>query len=188
MPTKPNKNLDVLNRRQQVAHYYLQNWTQAQIAEQLGVRQPTICADLKHIREQDLLEREAWAAWERSKKPTQSATVDGEGAAQRTRKTMRNQVGDPRFLDQVNKCIAQRRAILGLDAIPSVGEDTDVRITLDARRARLVTIAATLRDRERTAGDGAASVAALPSDVRHGDEPGEMEERPASGLPGPGAD
>ena len=42
MPTKPNKNLDILNRRQQVAHLYLQNWTQAQIAEQLGVGQPTI--------------------------------------------------------------------------------------------------------------------------------------------------
>ena len=28
MPTKPNKNLDILNRRQQVAQLYLQNWTQ----------------------------------------------------------------------------------------------------------------------------------------------------------------
>jgi hypothetical protein len=161
MPTKPNKNLDVINRRQQVAHLYLQNWTQAQIAEHLHVGQPTISADLKKIRQQwlqsglrdfdsarelelqkiDLLDRESWAAWERSKKPTQSATVDGEGAGQRTRKTMRNQVGDPRFLDQVNKCIAQRRAILGLDAIPSLTEQgADFRITLDVRRDRLATI------------------------------------------------
>jgi Homeodomain-like domain len=161
MPTKPNKNLDVINRRQQVAHLYLQNWTQAQIAEHLHVGQPTISADLRKIRQQwlqsglrdfdsarelelqkiDLLDRESWAAWERSKKPTQSATVDGEGAGQRTRKTMRNQVGDPRFLDQVNKCIAQRRAILGLDAIPSLTEQgADFRITLDVRRDRLATI------------------------------------------------
>jgi DNA-binding transcriptional regulator LsrR (DeoR family) len=51
MPTKPNKNLHVLNRRQQVAHLYLQNWTQTQIAEHLRVRQPTISADLKQLRQ-----------------------------------------------------------------------------------------------------------------------------------------
>src|SRR5690349_616892 len=119
MPTKPKKTVEVLNRRRQVSHLYLQGWTQADIAEHLNVWQPTISADLKHIcqewressirdfdaaremelRKVDLLEREAWSAWERSKKPFQSATVDGEGAGQRTRKTMRNQVGDPRFLD-----------------------------------------------------------------------------------------
>ena len=52
MPTRPNKSLDVLNRSQQVAHLYLQNWTQAQIAEHLHVGQPTISADLKQIQRQ----------------------------------------------------------------------------------------------------------------------------------------
>jgi Putative ATPase subunit of terminase (gpP-like) len=209
MPTKPNKNLDILNRRQQVAQLYLQNWTQAQIADQLGVRQPTISEDLKQIREQwresgvrdfneareqelqkiDLLEREAWDAWQRSKKPMQSATVDGEGTRSRTKKTMRNQVGDPRFLDQVNKCIAQRRAILGLDALPSFSEQgTDVSITVDARIARVATIAATLRDRERVARDGAGPAPAFPGDVRRGDEPGQVADGSAPGLPGPQAD
>ena len=28
---------------------------------------------------------------------------------------VKNQIGDPRFLDQVHKCIASRRALLGLD-------------------------------------------------------------------------
>ena len=209
MSTKPNKNLDVLNRRQQVAHLYLQNWTQDQIARHLSVGPPTISADLEQIRQQrlqsevrdfnaarelqlqkiDLLERESWATWERSKKPSQSATVDGEGNGQRTRKTMRNQVGDPRFLEQVSKCVAQRRAILGLDAIPLFTEqDADVRITLNARRARLVAIAVALRDRERVAPVGAGPAVSLPGDVRHGDEPGEVEMRPAPGLPGPSAD
>ena len=208
MRTKPNKNLDILNRRHQVAQLYLQNWTQAQIAEQLGVRQPTISADLKQIREQwresgvrdfnearelelqkiDLVERESWDAWQRSKKPTQSATVDGQGAGSRTKKTMRNQVGDPRFLDQVNKCIAQRRAILGLDALPSLPEQGDVSISLDGRHARVLTIFATLCERERAARDGAGPAAALPGDVRRGDEPGEVADGPAPGLPGPQAD
>jgi Putative ATPase subunit of terminase (gpP-like) len=209
MPTKPNKNLDILNRRHQVAQLYLQNWTQAQIADQLGVRQPTISDDLKQIRQQwresgvrdfneareqelqkiDLLEREAWDAWQRSKKPTQSATVDGEGVGSRTRKTMRNQVGDPRFLDQVNKCIAQRRAILGLDALPSLSEQgADVNITLDGRYARLITITAALRERERVARDGAGPAAALSGDVRRGDEPGQVADGPAPSLPGPQTD
>jgi DNA-binding transcriptional regulator LsrR (DeoR family) len=51
MSTKPNKNLDVLNRRQQVAHFYLQNWTQSHIAEHLHVGQPTISEDLTQIRQ-----------------------------------------------------------------------------------------------------------------------------------------
>lgn len=125
-----------LQRRQQVAELYLQGWTQNAIAEHLAVVQSTVSEDLKHVRQAwresfvaaldetrarelariDLVETEAWAAWKRSQKPTQSATVTGEGNGQQTRKSMKHQIGDPRFLDQVNKCIAQRRAILGLDA------------------------------------------------------------------------
>lgn len=39
-----------------------------------------------------------------------------DGGSARARKTVKNQHGDPRFLEQVQKCVAQRRALLGLDA------------------------------------------------------------------------
>lgn len=130
------KRLAVLQRRQQVADLYLQSWTQVTIAEKLGVAQPTICDDLKQIRQEwrkaavrdfdlareielkklERTEREAWEAWKKSQKPSQEATVTNDGAAQKTVKKVAEQCGDPRFLEIVHKCIAGRRALLGLDA------------------------------------------------------------------------
>jgi hypothetical protein len=126
----------ILQRRQQVAELYIQGWTQVAIAAKLAISQTTICHDLAKLRAEwrasaqrdfdllraeelqkiDRLEREAWAAWERSQKPSQIAVVSGEAGSQKTRRSVRNQHGDPRFLEQINKCIASRRALLGLDA------------------------------------------------------------------------
>ncbi len=136
MPLPPSKRLALLQRRQQVAELYLRSWTQTAIAEHLGVAQPTICEDLKRIRQQwrdsairdfdaareeelqklDLLEREAWAAWKRSQEPAESTKVVQDGSGKRAQKTVEHPVGDPRYLEQVQKCIAARRALLGLDA------------------------------------------------------------------------
>jgi len=137
VPVKRNKQLAIIQRRQQVAQLYLQGWTQVRIAEHLGVAQPTICEDLKRLaaewkesslRDLDLardielkrvdsIQAEASEAWQKSKKPAQSAVVTGEGRAdQKVRKTMKNQHGDPRYLDIMLKCVASRRAVLGLDA------------------------------------------------------------------------
>jgi hypothetical protein len=124
-------------RRETVADLYIQGWTQAQIANHLSVSQPTVCADLKAVQKQwressirdfDLLrerelkklsrlEREAWTAWERSQKPAQTAVVSTDGRSdQKTQKTVKDQIGDPRFLAEIHKCVASRRALLGLDA------------------------------------------------------------------------
>ncbi|MDZ4780431.1 MAG: helix-turn-helix domain-containing protein [Planctomycetia bacterium] len=136
MPTKPNKKVERARRRQQVAELYVQGWTQQVIGEHLQICQTTVCFDLKALRREwressirdfdsqryvelkklERVEREAWAAWERSQKPLQSAVLNGEGSAARARKTVKNQHGDPRFLEQVQKCLVQRRALLGLDA------------------------------------------------------------------------
>lgn len=144
MSTRQHRQFVSSQRRHQVAELYLQGWSQSAIAGQVNADQSTINRDIKaiqkewrassvrnfdaarelEIRKIDLLEREAWAAWERSKKPSQAAVVTGEGPSQKTRKTMKNQVGDPRFLDQVNKCIAQRRTLLGLDAPLQVADVT----------------------------------------------------------------
>jgi hypothetical protein len=137
MPTARSKPVELSHRRQLVADRYVQGWTQTAIAQEMGVSQATICADLhavqRHWRESairdfdaarelelqklDRIEREAWEAWERSKQPAQSARVRSNGnGSERTEKTVRQRIGDPRFLDQIHKCIAARRALLGLDA------------------------------------------------------------------------
>jgi hypothetical protein len=144
MPVKRAKKVDIVRRRDRVANLYVQGFTQCAIAEQLGVHQPTVCDDLKKIQRQwrestvrnfdeakelelqklDRVEREAWAAWERSQKPAQSATVEGDGAPKRSRKTILQKNGDPRYLDTVLKCVAARRAILGLDAPTKIAATT----------------------------------------------------------------
>lgn len=143
MPLKRNKKLAVVQRRQRVADLYLQNYSQTSIAEQLGVAQSTISEDLRAIekewrgstiRDFELarrielhklarVEREAWAAWERSQKPAQSADIPGDGV-QPSRKRVKNQYGDPRFLDQIHKCSAGRRALQGLDAPTKIAPTT----------------------------------------------------------------
>ncbi|HEV7225260.1 MAG TPA: hypothetical protein VGN42_21315 [Pirellulales bacterium] len=123
------------HRRRQVAELFLKGYSQTAIGNQLDVTQATICNDLKKIHEiwrastirdfdlaaaaallrLDLIECEAWEAWERSKKPAQSAVILGEGVSQPTRKTLRNQNGDPRYLTVVLRCEEARRALLALD-------------------------------------------------------------------------
>jgi len=192
MPVNRARRLAIQQRRQQVADLYLRGWTQEAIATQLSIAQPTVCVDLRKIREAwrassirdfddaravelqkiDRIEREAWAAWERSQKPAQSAVVSEDTGRQRTRKSMRNQHGDPRFLDQVNKCIAQRRALLGLDAMTSEVEGaTDVGVSLDVRRDRVIVIVAALRDRGRADGARTDIASVVSGDVRVLDEP-----------------
>ncbi|MGE4105519.1 MAG: hypothetical protein AB7E74_26435 [Pirellulales bacterium] len=143
MPLKRNKKLAVVQRRLRVGDLYLQNFSQTAIAEELGVAQSTISEDLRAIerewrestirdfelsrrielRKLERIEREAWLGWDRSQKPAQSADIPGDGV-QPSRKRVRNQYGDPRFLDQIHKCIAGRRALLGLDAPTKIAPTT----------------------------------------------------------------
>lgn len=137
----PNsKRLEIARRRQAVATLTLRGWTQSQIAHELAVGQATVSSDLKAVRQEwreaaihdfdllsraellklDLIERESWLAWERSQKPQQSAEVAGEHGRP-TRKRVRNQYGDPRFLTVINQTIANRRAWLGVEGRDPVG-------------------------------------------------------------------
>ncbi len=88
------------------------------------------------------VEKEARMAWERSQTDFKATTVSGktvkveiidpETGAVRTEEKLRptgqivhteTRAGDPRFLDQVNKCIERRCKLLGLDA-PQKNEHT----------------------------------------------------------------
>jgi hypothetical protein len=131
----------VQERRRQVSALYMRHHSQAEIAQAVGVTQAQVSYDLKalhaawlkdglqnydarkaiELQRIDALERVAWEAWERSLQPREvtltEATEGGEGAPRR-KASMRKegQAGDPRFLEQVHKCIVRRCALLGLDA------------------------------------------------------------------------
>jgi len=202
MGNRFNRRFAVEQRRRKVVELYLQGTPQGEVAEQLSVSQSTISEDLKSVRKQwresairdfdelrsielekiDLIEREAWAAWKRSQKPAQSAVVTGEGAGQRSTKSMRNQVGDPRFLTLVSQSIAQRRALLGLDVLSVVApmeEQFDANVTPEVRRERVAALLTTISERDRIGAAGAGPAGGQPGDVCAGDEPGTVGACPA---------
>jgi hypothetical protein len=159
MSVTPARKLAILQRRQKVADLLLQSWTQDAIAQELGISQAQIAADLKKIRRawqessirdfdaaRDLelerlgrIEREAWAAWQRSQQPSQSATVDGPTGSQKARRTMKHQYGDPRFLDIALRCNEARRKILGIDAPSKIAPTTPdgQPLTVEERRIHI---------------------------------------------------
>lgn len=132
--TSPDSH-EMVQRRQQVAELYLQGTPQLSIAQKLGISQATVCRDLRALHNQwrtsqirdfdqvaavelkklDRLEYESWQAWERSKQPQESTTVSQDGSTKRAQKVVKQQPGDPRYLELIHKCIAARRALLGLD-------------------------------------------------------------------------
>lgn len=119
-----------------VSDLYLTGKTQAHIAGVIGCSQPQVSAYLRklykrwqdaatinidHLKARELarldkIEAEAWSAWERSQADAETettSTFDGKATSTLKRE---GQVGDPRFLDIVNKCIAQRCKIIGIEA------------------------------------------------------------------------
>ncbi|HUY92897.1 MAG TPA: LuxR C-terminal-related transcriptional regulator [Pirellulales bacterium] len=136
MSISRQRKLQIEQRQRQVAEWTLKGHSQSEIAGRLGVTQPTVSNDLKtiraawraatvrdfdaslseHLEMLTLIQREAWEAWERSKGPGHTAVIQGaaEGEPSKTRQTIKRQSGDPRFLEQVQKCLAASRALLGL--------------------------------------------------------------------------
>lgn len=204
MPVSRSHKLAIVQRRQQVADLYLQAWTQMAIADHLGCAQTTVSADLIQIRRDwresavrdfdearevelqkiDRVEREAWAAWARSQQPAQSAQINDETPQRKTRRHVRNQYGDPRFLEQVNKCIGMRCTLLGLGTIR--GEDGSDGFTFDERRDRIFALAVALRDRQGVAPAGEGLGGGEPRLVRADRESRTVDAGPAPQLPGPG--
>jgi site-specific recombinase XerD len=187
MSAKNSKRLQLMARRKEVAHLYTQGYTQMKIAERLGVSQATVSGDLKLIERQwrsdavrdfdlcreheleklSLIEQEAWQAWERSQKPQQSADLSDDGSNRPSRKRIRNQYGDPRFLALVNQCIATRRALLGLDLLPaSMESGLHAHISLEERRSQVVALITSLGQRPAIGPAGAAPGLNQPGDVR----------------------
>lgn len=136
--------IQIDNDRRDIASFYLQGYTQAQIAEVINsdpdrgytLTQQMISYDLARIREAwlesslldfnevkgrelariDKVEREAWTAWERSQDDAETTKVVETESNKRWEAQTKGQAGDPRFLDIVMKCVDRRCKILGVDA------------------------------------------------------------------------
>lgn len=119
-----------------MADLYLQGELQADIAIEVGLSEATVSRDLKVLHKQWLadsradfskakarelaaifrLEREHWAAWLRSCEDAETCqTTTGKDGVERITTTTKGQAGDPRFLAGIEKCVAARRKLLGLD-------------------------------------------------------------------------
>jgi predicted transcriptional regulator len=149
-------------RKEEIRRLLARRFTQAQIAEQLGVKQQAVSywaqqieADAQAAATDRVLEiratldslaeveREAWAAWERSKEAARieqsERGVGPMGAVDKTRTTDKYQVGDSTYLNVILACTTQRRALLGLDA-PTKAQAfvmEELRAGLERLRAKL---------------------------------------------------
>jgi hypothetical protein len=205
-----NERLNAAQRRMKVADLYLKGWTQEAIARFFEVTQATISRDIEQVRAEwretasidfeeaqchalqklDLVEREAWSAWQRSQSPL-AAAVRTEGREDKvtSRSSLKHSYGDPRFLDLVHKCVAQRSLLLGLNAAaPAAGDHPHDHEPLEVRRERLLTTMARLGFTAGAGAPGAGRDVAEPGDVRRDGECGEVGTGPAPDAPRPDAD
>src|SRR5258708_11371613 len=124
----------VFARRRDVANLALKGWTQAAIASHLKIPQGTVSRDLAAMREFwrefpvydcekvrfeqlqkiDLVETEAWAAWQRSQEQRHSAALTRGKTGEQTRTSLQDQYGDPRYLREIARCVAQRYEMIGV--------------------------------------------------------------------------
>src|SRR5262245_33849107 len=121
-------NQAVYARRREVVSLTHKGWTQAAIASKLKIPQGTVSRDLAAMRgawrdfpvydfenvrfellqKIDLIETEAWSAWEHSQQKKQSAVLTRGKNGEETRTSLQDQYGDPRYLREIAKCVAQR--------------------------------------------------------------------------------
>ena len=196
------------DRRRKVGELTLQGLKQDEIARRLGVNQSTIGRDLEQLRIEwrdsavrdfdeargqelqklALIETEAWAAWRRSQQPEQAASMSEGKAGKSSRSSLKHQYGDPRFLDQVNKCVTQRCFLLGLQPAAVTREEiADGRESVEVRRERIFGILAQLSQRERIGETGAGRGHGQPGGAGTGDEPRQVAGGASPDVARPGA-
>ncbi len=174
MVPRKNQDLKPEKRRQLVAEMYLRSWTMRQIADELQCSTETVHSDVTKLRaelhEQGITDtkelltielasnaevsREAWKAWLRSTDTTKIAaimeTALAAGKLDLVEKALERigamDVGDPAYLNVLNKCGDRRAKLQGLDAPFKHAEtDTDGNdLSLDDRRKKVADVVAAL--------------------------------------------
>ena len=101
-----------------------QAWKQSAIIDMDEIKQ-------KELSKVDLVEKNAWEAWHRSCDVKTKKSMKKKGSSTKLGKALGNeekeqsfteeqQIGDPRFLEQIMKCVAKREEILGYGAAKKV--------------------------------------------------------------------
>lgn len=126
-----------------IAELYLQGWQQSDIAARIGITQPQVSYDLKVIQKRwredtainmdearnreltriDMLEREYWDAWARSKEEKTKTRQEAKGKDESGRPIVtrltgekEQMIGNPQYLAGVQWCISERCKLLGIYA------------------------------------------------------------------------
>lgn len=135
MGRNQQERIRIEQRQTRVSKRYLQGSPQAEIARELEVSQATISSDLKAIRkewkaqrgadlEELLLEefqrlkqvfRDASQGWEQSQQPVETTKISQSPLGKTVEKSIRQQHGDPRFLQTMQRLIEQMVRLFGLD-------------------------------------------------------------------------
>lgn len=151
-------------RRMQITELYLKGKTQGFIAELLGISQPMVSREIKKIidlwqksvwagidllkREElariEVMEKEAWEAWERSKTIPKRTRLKSYSArygsdkpnSQRMETTEEESYGDPVFMQVIMGCWDRRCKILGLYAPTKISHVEDEESVQKAQSAR----------------------------------------------------
>jgi len=130
---------------------YLEGCTRAQIAEEVGCSERTISSDLKALADEwekkvhqsytkhmksELgrlykIEQEAWREWRKSIDRVEEEVIEGENSRGSYKSVRRKKVlGDTAYLDRVQKAIAERAKLLGLEKIANENIEIDASVTL----------------------------------------------------------
>jgi hypothetical protein len=149
-PASGNRKFATLERRKRVADLYLTGKSQWHIAHELGINQGTVSRDLEALRIQwrasnqikidaiqerelaklDLIEAEAWVAWEASKQNKERTTKErssGESCANsKVVVVTESRLPDPEYLKTVQWCINKRCEIIGLDAATKINHGGEI--------------------------------------------------------------
>lgn len=128
-----------------ISEMLVQGLSQKEIAQELGLSKYTVCRDIKRIEKLrlklmcknldavrareiaklDLMEKEAWAAWNKSKQPRTSKSVTKGTMLNKAQVKIEERVGDKGFMDIILECQARRAKLQGLDAPARVDLTSD---------------------------------------------------------------
>lgn len=200
------KRILVEDRRRTVAECSLKGWKTEAIAAKLGVSRALVNRDLRvimarwrraavrdfdeargeQLQKLELVEAEAWAAWQRSQNPIQSASLSDKQGVKQSRSSLKHTCGDPRFLEQVNKCILQRSVLLGLQPDAALQQESrNARISLEDRHDEIGKTAQEIcRRLKKDPEAGTATAEVQPGDAGDGDQRGKVAHGAAPVIPG----
>lgn len=123
--------------RERISELLLKGWSQKKIAAEMGLSTYTVNRDVaaierlrriymvknldevrrRELAKIDLMEKEAWDAWERSKQPLKKKkTKSVSNIPTAMEKIEEERIGAKQYLDTIQWCIERRAQLLGLDA------------------------------------------------------------------------